>query len=71
MITGGGLPVSLCDYLFPGDTPADACQSALELLDVTVSEENVDSSLELLAGRYLKFLELGKILISNRLSSFF
>ncbi|XP_071526938.1 uncharacterized protein [Panulirus ornatus] len=45
----GGLPVSLCDYLFPGDTCADACQSAKELLGLKVRKEHVDDSLETLA----------------------
>ncbi|XP_064087781.1 protein odr-4 homolog [Macrobrachium nipponense] len=45
-LEGGGLPVSLCDYLFPGDTSADACQSAQELLGVKVRDEHVDDTLE-------------------------
>ncbi|XP_045605361.1 protein odr-4 homolog [Procambarus clarkii] len=45
-LEGGGLPVSLCDYLFPGDTCADACQSAKELLGVRVRKEHVDDTLE-------------------------
>lgn len=48
-LEGGGLPVSLCDYLFPGDSAADACSSAKELLDITVHEENVDETGEKLA----------------------
>lgn len=48
-LEGGGLPVSLCDYLFPGDTCADACQSAKELLGVSVRKEHVDDTLETLA----------------------
>lgn len=48
-LEGGGLPVSLCDYLFPGDTPADACQSAKELLGLRIRKEHVDDSLETLA----------------------
>ena len=47
---GGGLPVSLCDYLFPGDTCADACQSAKELLGLKIRKEHVDDSQETLAG---------------------
>lgn len=49
--SGGGLPVSLCDYLFPGDTCADACQSAKELLGLRIRKEHVDDSQETLAGR--------------------
>lgn len=45
-LEGGGLPVSLCDYLFPGDTSADACQSAKELLGIKVRDEHVDDTLE-------------------------
>ncbi|XP_042220958.1 protein odr-4 homolog isoform X1 [Homarus americanus] len=45
-LEGGGLPVSLCDYLFPGDTCSDACQSAKELLSVRVRKEHVDDTLE-------------------------
>ncbi|KAK7070691.1 hypothetical protein SK128_020243, partial [Halocaridina rubra] len=41
-----GLPVSFCDYLFPGDTKADACQSANELLNIKVRDEHVDDSVE-------------------------
>ncbi|CAL4124160.1 unnamed protein product, partial [Meganyctiphanes norvegica] len=48
-LEGGGLPVSLCDYLFPGDTVADACSSAKDLLDMIVHEENVDDTLETLS----------------------
>lgn len=48
--SGGGLPVSLCDYLFPGDNTTDACQSAKELLGLTVRSEHVDDTLETLAG---------------------
>ncbi|XP_076044135.1 protein odr-4 homolog [Oratosquilla oratoria] len=48
-LEGGGLPVSLCDYLFPGDTAADACQSAKELLGIAVHEDHVDDALETLA----------------------
>lgn len=48
-LEGGGLPVSLCDYLFPGDTAADTCSSAKELLNITVHEENVDETGETLA----------------------
>ncbi|KAK3865035.1 hypothetical protein Pcinc_029325 [Petrolisthes cinctipes] len=48
-IEGGGLPVSLCDYLFPGDTPTDACQSAKELLGLRIQQQHVDDTLEILA----------------------
>ncbi|XP_047488854.1 protein odr-4 homolog [Penaeus chinensis] len=48
-LEGGGLPVSLCDYLFPGDNTTDACQSAKELLGLTVRAEHVDDTLETLA----------------------
>ncbi|KAK4291667.1 hypothetical protein Pmani_035517 [Petrolisthes manimaculis] len=48
-IDGGGLPVSLCDYLFPGDTPTDACQSAKELLGLRIQQQHVDDTLETLA----------------------
>lgn len=48
-LEGGGLPVSLCDYLFPGDSCADACQSAKELLGLKIRKEHVDDSQETLA----------------------
>lgn len=48
-LEGGGLPVSLCDYLFPGDSCADACQSAKELLGLRIRKEHVDDSQETLA----------------------
>ncbi|KAG0719930.1 Protein odr-4 [Chionoecetes opilio] len=48
-LEGGGLPVSLCDYLFPGDSCGDACQSAKELLSLKIRKEHVDDSQETLA----------------------
>lgn len=60
--SGGGLPVSLCDYLFPGDNTTDACQSAKELLGLTVRSEHVDDTLETLAGMcYLEVLSFNSL----------
>ncbi|KAB7497934.1 Protein odr-4-like protein [Armadillidium nasatum] len=38
--------ISLCDYLFPGDSIKDACQSAKELFDIDIEEENIEDNLE-------------------------
>lgn len=42
----------LCDYLFPGEAPAEALLSVRELLDLQITEGDVVSDVETPAGDY-------------------
>lgn len=43
----------LCDYLFPGEAPAEALLSVRELLDLQITETDVVCDLETPAGKYV------------------
>lgn len=43
----------LCDYLFPGEAPAEALLSVRELLDLKITEADVICDVETPAGNYL------------------
>lgn len=42
----------LCDYLFPGEAPAEALLSVRELLDLKITETDVICDVETPAGAY-------------------
>lgn len=42
----------LCDYLFPGEAPAEALLSVRELLDLQITESDVVCDVETPAGKY-------------------
>lgn len=42
----------LCDYLFPGEAPAEALLSVRELLDLQITEAEVVCDVETPAGKY-------------------
>lgn len=45
-------PLYLCDYLFPGEAPAEALLSVKELLDLQITETDVVCDVETPAGNY-------------------
>lgn len=49
-------PLYLCDYLFPGETPAEALLSVRELLDLKITEADVVCDVETPAGNHFYYL---------------
>ena len=46
-----GLPIQLCDYLFPGDVAQDAVDSINELFSLKATEDDVEMNVETCPGK--------------------
>ena len=51
LLADAGFPMTVYDYLFPGDTAEDACDSVSNLFNIEVMPQNVNCGVELVPSK--------------------